>query len=456
MSTKLSSGQSLLDFSNTFILTPTSNSEKILSEVPMELGVDLYRQRRAHKKSRKGCENCRKRRVKVCTTQLVVKYQLFLGTKLEYPQCNEKSPCQNCLLRYEKCSSQNQLPVPSSIPTISSEIINLSHLHLFHHFQTHTKQTLLLPSSFWETNLAFHNDFLMSAILNVSARHLSTLQPSDEKYSIAASNHLSQALSRFHHELSLSSTSAPINVDAFIATSVLLQYEVWSSTELPSPSDREQPEFNPENDKIFTLSSSLKQVFLESFHEHASLAESSILLQHVAKNPRDLLLKVAGISEETMNKYQDFFAYEKPLTKEKIHGTLPLFLKTNQSVSPASDQENESSERSYTTIISNLTLILSFLPETQPQTEDFIARATDEIYRLSPELIRYTWSFPITCRGPFVLLIQQSDPHALFVMYHFYRAVTILLPRNECWWAHERATVWEIILKKWLVTEFSK
>lgn len=454
---KSSSGQSSLNFTNTFVLTPTSNSEKVLSEVPKGLGVDLYRQRRSHKKSRKGCENCRKRRVKVCIPQPCRKHHPFLGTKPEYRQCNEKSPCQNCLLRHEKCPSQtrplitptpSRLPISSSIPDIPGEVINLSHLHLFHHFQTHTKQTLLLPSSFWESNLAFHHDFLMSAIFSVSARHLFTLQPSEKKHNIAASNHLSQALSQFQLELSLPNTSIPINIDAFIATSVLLQYEVWSSTEFPSPSDRQELEFDPAHDKIFTLSSSLKQVFLKSFHEYPSLVESSILLQHVAKNPRDFLLEVSGISEKTITKYQDFFAYETSLTKEKINSTLPLFQKANQSILPASEQEHESSEpRSYTTIINTLTLILSFLPETQPETEEF---TNDGKSRLSPELIRYIWSFPFTCRGPFVTLIQKSDPHALFVLYHFYRAVRILLPRDECWWAYERAKVWEVVLGRWL------
>ena len=56
---------SILDFTNTFVLSSTKNLDQVLCEVPKGLIVDPFRQRRAHQKSRSGCENCRKRRVKV-------------------------------------------------------------------------------------------------------------------------------------------------------------------------------------------------------------------------------------------------------------------------------------------------------------------------------------------------------------------------------------------------------
>lgn len=53
------------DFTQTFVLSSTPKSTQALLEVPKALAPDITRQRQAHKKSRKGCESCRRRRVKV-------------------------------------------------------------------------------------------------------------------------------------------------------------------------------------------------------------------------------------------------------------------------------------------------------------------------------------------------------------------------------------------------------
>lgn len=179
---------------------------------------------------------------------------------------------------------------------------------------------------------------------------------------------------------------------------------------------------------------------------------SSILQRHLAKNPLDLLLNNSNTSEESFAKYQDFFAYEKPLTKEKLNTSLPLFNRTKQLASDKKrSPEHSGSCRS---IINTLTIILSFLPETHSETEEPQNKINTENEEprltVAPEIVRCIWSFPITCRGAFVSLIQQSDPHALFVLYHFYRAVRILLSGYEGWWAQERARVWEEVLGKWL------
>jgi len=57
------------EFTNTFVISSSSDSKLVLSEVPK--AVDPSRQRRAHQKSRTGCENCRRRRVKVCSVGFV-------------------------------------------------------------------------------------------------------------------------------------------------------------------------------------------------------------------------------------------------------------------------------------------------------------------------------------------------------------------------------------------------
>lgn len=54
---------SLSDCTSVFVVAP--NSEQTLCEIPANLMVDPFRQKRLHHKSKRGCLQCRKRRVKV-------------------------------------------------------------------------------------------------------------------------------------------------------------------------------------------------------------------------------------------------------------------------------------------------------------------------------------------------------------------------------------------------------
>jgi hypothetical protein len=54
---------SLSDCTSVFVVAP--NAEQTLCEIPTNLVVDPFRQKRLHHKSKRGCLQCRKRRVKV-------------------------------------------------------------------------------------------------------------------------------------------------------------------------------------------------------------------------------------------------------------------------------------------------------------------------------------------------------------------------------------------------------
>ncbi|KAK9388463.1 hypothetical protein V1515DRAFT_585249 [Lipomyces mesembrius] len=88
-------------FTNTFVLSSTSNSEQVLSEVPKGFIIDPFRQRRPHQKSRTGCENCRRRRVK----------------------CNEEIPCANCARRRERCQRSVGSNGVISIPSMPAQTL---------------------------------------------------------------------------------------------------------------------------------------------------------------------------------------------------------------------------------------------------------------------------------------------------------------------------------------------
>lgn len=293
----------------------------------------------------------------------------------------------------------------------------------------------------------------MNAILCLAARHLTILQPEDATYPTAAASHLSRALSRFRHELS--DIFTPFHLDAFIATSSLLQYEVWTSTDFFSPQDDGVVSLDPARDRIFALSSGLKQVFLKSVPLASD--QPSVFMPHIRHNPRNILVEAAQISNGTLAKYQDFFSYHRPLNLELLNIPLPYIRGTDLNIAnpwqervPKLQDPLDPVLDGYAPIVTELCLILSFLPEARPP------ESVSTELPLLPELARYIFSFPLLCRGPFASMIHQSNPHALLLLYHFYRAVRILLPPSECWWAHRRATLSETVLKEWLIGESAK
>jgi hypothetical protein len=172
-------------------------------------------------------------------------------------------------------------------------------------------------------------------------------------------------------------------------------------------------------------------------------------------NPRDvrLLVEAAQISNDTLARYQEFFSYNRLLNLGQLNIPLPFTRDTGLAFSTRWEDVHKISEESNSTemgneaITSELCLILPFLPAAQP-----LESGNTEASLLS-ELVRYIFTFPVMCRGPFASMVQLSDPHALLLLYHFYCAVRILLLPDECWWAFKRAILSETVLKEWLIRE---
>ncbi|KAF7936719.1 hypothetical protein EAE99_002068 [Botrytis elliptica] len=133
------------------------------------------RPRKGHKKSRRGCYNCKKRKVK----------------------CQETLPsCQNCARNQLSCSyptlpppilplKPRQMSNPSPIPygnlQATPTIFSLDDMFIFHHFLMHAHPYLPVGSKEkWVRHvpvLAHHNSFLLHAILGLSASHISSNSP---------------------------------------------------------------------------------------------------------------------------------------------------------------------------------------------------------------------------------------------------------------------------------------
>ncbi|CAK7226418.1 hypothetical protein SCUCBS95973_006193 [Sporothrix curviconia] len=277
------------DMTNTFVFSAApSTNRAVLAEVPKGLH-NPSRQRQSHRKSRAGCDNCKRRRVK----------------------CNEEVPCAGCRRRREVCERPGhrlQPAVPKPMDTVApptatsltaptrntgDSVVNLLHLKLLHHFQVHTCQTLVFSADVWATalQLSFQFEFLSNAVLCVAARHLAFLHmdsadassvsrgagPDAASYAATAATHLCRALAGFRRELMTKDFSTATDLDAFIITSTLLQFELWSSTDF-LPSGRRGLDL--ERDRLFTFSASLKLVFLKSVPEALRQQPDSVFMPH--------------------------------------------------------------------------------------------------------------------------------------------------------------------------------
>ncbi|PVH85486.1 hypothetical protein DL98DRAFT_511538 [Cadophora sp. DSE1049] len=199
--------------------------------------------RKPHTKSRNGCGQCKRRKVK----------------------CDERGPkCSNCskwrdLCDYElfglptcspagkrKASSDSQSsgkkrssPTPPA-PVPSLPDMNLEHLELMHHYSIHTSRTfhtfndgrwdILIPSQ------AASHEFLMHALLGVSALHIFHLKgkygdPSSNQYLSRAHVHHAEALTLFRSTVR---DITPANGTATAAFSCLFLIFSCGTAHLPS------------------------------------------------------------------------------------------------------------------------------------------------------------------------------------------------------------------------------
>ncbi|KAI0883739.1 uncharacterized protein GGS22DRAFT_194964 [Annulohypoxylon maeteangense] len=180
--------------------------------------------RRSHRKSRAGCSECKARHIKCdegrpacgnCT--ISSRYCSFLASHSRLPAAGEGSTSSLSPVflsrqpdaspspqRYSPTSSSQEFPLPNI------EVVNLTHMELFHHFMHSNLFNLPFPyddSEKWTASVliiesALSYPFLMNEVLAFSALHLSHIQPSNaclyRHYAIGLQTH---ALGIFNGEM---------------------------------------------------------------------------------------------------------------------------------------------------------------------------------------------------------------------------------------------------------------
>ncbi|CAM1500378.1 Fc.00g095400.m01.CDS01 [Cosmosporella sp. VM-42] len=196
--------------------------------------------------------------------------------------CDERTPrCLHCIRHQEHCVWRHckhadtpdvpalvEKPSPQksslrTLPVADSSMINLLHMKLFHHFETHTRHTLTFDTVWVEAIvLSLGCESLMHAIMCLSAKHLAFLQPEDPQNEMAAATHLSQALRLFQRDLAKTVTRS--NVDCFLSTAALLSYIVWNEIDVLSTGADSSVTVNALEDRLFSIGGGTLEIFLSA------------------------------------------------------------------------------------------------------------------------------------------------------------------------------------------------
>jgi hypothetical protein len=342
--------------------------------------------------------------------------------------------------------------IPPLDPVVgTSPSVNMLHMKLFHHFETVTRHTLCFQSV-WKKALGWSLEYeaLMQAILSISAKHLAHLCPEEPVYGVAAASHLAQTLSVFRRDINQKFTAS--NIDSFMATSILIYFELWTETEFLVTDSAGQTALDLSKDTVFPLAGGLVEIFKSA--GPVLYEKPSTFVAEIMHSPRQSLNSASRLSKEMLASCQTFFSHAHPLRYEQLsaasvfNGNLTLEPSKQPAEQPFEGEDNFFVD--HKDAVCRLAVLLSFLPEIQGPEFPEISE------QLTPDLTRYSFTFLIYIHGYAEKTIRRQDPKGLLLLYHFYRTVRILLGGPDSWWTHKRARILEPLLERRLRSEFHK
>ncbi|KAI1083235.1 hypothetical protein F5B20DRAFT_529169 [Whalleya microplaca] len=389
-----------------------------------EVGIDnqgrALRQRRYHGKSRQGCMKCKSRRVKCDEQRPACRKCSTRGLKCDFDLAIRETQVTAYRDRHleQHLSSRAGTPLndrihacisgnPSRTRELSVPTFDLECLQLMYHFEHFASGTLLFGEQLWRDQvlpLALQHEYLMHALLTISASHLHYLQPKNPKHAKAASVHLDPALSGFRS--SLNGTNLPHqNVDVIIACGFVLLHYAWSIPFFNVPNDTSP---SIESDGLLWFATGVKAVILAVYE----------------KKPRE------GIFHAYLeaNHVQRFYAWSK---QENCSYNFEENFLRRSPIAYSNPQDN--------CIVGcgNISAQERLLP---------IFRAVDAITRgqdisdIFPSILAYSLGWPSKVMQDFQDEIKAKDPGAMIIMLSFYASNLFILSKRA-WWAHHRSKV---------------
>ncbi|SPO04535.1 uncharacterized protein DNG_07220 [Cephalotrichum gorgonifer] len=349
-------------------------------------------------------------------------------------------------------------------------------------------------------------EYFMTAMLAVAARHLSILNPSSRRHSEAALLLLSKSCAQFRADLDQAITVE--NRDARLGTALLLHYLGWCNVgflEFQTASSHEQP-LDLSGDQLFLLSEGLRHVRFLSW-ELPDLGDS-IFGRFMANanwarrcGALKALLEEKGISARPLrSQIMDLFddprfvgthgggvptpppegCWQQQQKHDShfhghFHGHFHPFGTPAGSPPPClhacsdahilsmialriprkNPNEQTPAERalytrlSFEIVADRLSVMLRICQLYESTLSEGSHLGVSEVLgaQAYSEIERCFLAFPILCYRPFCNLVVDGDSRALAVLYHVYRSARVLLggPKGV-WWAIERSEAMEVAL----------
>ncbi|CAH0024563.1 unnamed protein product, partial [Clonostachys rhizophaga] len=267
-------------------------------------GNPVARTRASKGRSRSGCLRCKQRRVKcdelrpcsrckigpnVCVYPIAAapSWNSQVTTFRSLTAAVSKADCEDSAARpsaqpkkASSISSHTSLSPGCQISWVianDAPVFDTQDVFLLTHFMSTTSISLIGNQSIWVEDvlqLALQYDFVMHAILVLSARHLQEIEryahnPSLYNYGLLEAHHLKNALSRFNKQFQ-SSISA--NQDAALATSFLLCFHACSTVHM-------NPLAAPLQDSSLTFLRGIRSIVAS--HHHAADRDPSLEKYHL-------------------------------------------------------------------------------------------------------------------------------------------------------------------------------
>ncbi|KAF4333109.1 hypothetical protein FBEOM_13091 [Fusarium beomiforme] len=449
-------------FSNTILVPGTNGQTPSLQTFG---ALDQPRKKRPHRKSRKGCDACKRRKVK----------------------CDERMPCTNCIQRNEQCLQPHQISI--SDPFVAKPVdpvpwINLMHLELFHHWDKETRLTLAFPQV-WPVVMqqAFQEDFVMSAILCTSAMHLSTLCPQQPKYKEASEHLMVKTVQLFRKNL-----SRPLNkqnCEALMGTALLVNYISWFDLDFLHG----QNKLDLAKDQLFFLTPGIVELW---FRTMPIFIDQGSLFTGVAKHSPRFNIEQALVSwgqdpEHFVGSFMSIWddprygRESSPVVNDDPTSCAwRLLLGMEMEIphpSPKSPPETPCHEDADNDTLTHLKDVITdvtnrFSPPDSPVASVILSQSDRSVFenlvnRVSPllccaslvassmpfdvtsimaDIEELFYGFPIICSGPIARWIRDGESRILVFLCNFYRAAQILLSKKRGWWAYTRSCAMERLI----------
>ncbi|KAK1751930.1 sterol uptake control protein 2 [Echria macrotheca] len=495
-----SSSSSSSVFAHTFLVT-TGDKPTLHIVAPDEAAA---RKKRPHRKSRLGCIRCKRRKVK----------------------CDETDPCGNCVKRGEKCVRSLLLPPQQQrSPTSHSkegnessssdannirlgrqmdawstatlpldgfgtgggggggeEGVNMLHMELLHHFERDTMRTLIFKD-LWPgmLQLAFRSQqhtFLITAMLSLSAAHLSSLNPSQPRYHAAKHALLDRALSSYRTALSEPITSS--NCDALLGGAVLVHYLLWTDLSFLD-SCSSSGEFNLSGDRLYHLSTGQRQIFFMAWplfqsegsaFRHAPVIAPCMTIAYevearglhswkrflrgfmgVYDNPRYHGCLASSLASPPAFGYSDLGLDLRVGEEQEEENRCPSVLRSTTLwdsykageafVASGGVSSPESTRAAYARLAERVAMAFAWLLDTTERQEKTDG---EKEYWEREHASRYVLTFAMLCFGPLLPVIARGESRVLVLLWHVYRAAGELLPGEGFWWGRRRVEVMKRVI----------